>query len=298
MRDQPGGGTRRRQRAVDRQQRDETLAVDAVAETLGQERAQRVEPVGGDREAGGHRVPAAIDQQPGLPRRDHRRAERHARHRTARSFPHSVRHRDDAGRPLVAFLEPRRDDADDPGVPALRRREHQSGRLRAGLDRRDRRLQRLGLDRAALAVVGVESRCQLRGFLRVVGGEQPGAEIGGADPAAGIDPGPEHEAEMVGVDRFGHAADRGQRAQPGIAALPRDPDALRDKRAVDPGQRDDVAHRAERDQIEPLQQVGFGPLGVPAGLAQRPVDGDGQQEGDPDRGERSVRASLVERGSD
>ena len=47
MRDQSGGCARRRQRAVDRQQRDEALAVDAVAETLGQECAQFVEPVGG-----------------------------------------------------------------------------------------------------------------------------------------------------------------------------------------------------------------------------------------------------------
>ena len=181
-----------------------------------------------------------------------------------------------------------------PGCQPSAAANTRAGDCGAGLDCRDRRLQRLRLDLAALVVVGVEARCELRGFLRIVGGEQPGAEIGGADPAAGIDPRPQNETEMVGVDRHGHAADRRQRAQPGIAPLPRDPDALRDKRAVDPGQRDDVADGAERDQVEPLQQVGFGPRAVPAGLAQRPVDRDDEQKGDADRGERAVRARLVE----
>ena len=150
------------------------------------------------------------------------------------------------------------------------------------------------LDLAALAVVGVEAPGQFRRERRVVGREQPRAEIGGADPAAGIDPRAEHKAEMIGVDRLADAADRGQRPHSGIAQLPRHPDALRDQRAVDPGQRHDIAYRAERHQVEPLQQIGLGPVGVPAGLAQRAVDRDRQQKGDADRGERAMRAGLVE----
>jgi hypothetical protein len=99
---------------------------------------------------------------------------------------------------------------------------------------------------------------------------------------------------MIGVDRRGHAAHGGQRPQTGIARLPGDPEALRNERAVDAGQRDDIAHRAECDEIEPLQQVGLEPLSVPAGLAQPTVNGDSEQEGDPDRGKRAVRARLVE----
>ncbi len=69
---------------------------------------------------------------------------------------------------------------------------------------------------------------------------------------------------------------------------------LRDQCPVDPGQRHDIAHRAERDEIEPLQEIGLGPAAIPAGLAQRAVERDDQQKGDPDRGERAVRARLVE----
>ena len=58
------------------QLRHQPLAVEAVAEPLGEKVAQRVELVRGDREARRHRMAAAIDQQPGLARRDHRRAER------------------------------------------------------------------------------------------------------------------------------------------------------------------------------------------------------------------------------
>ncbi len=239
-------------------------------------------------------MPAAIDQQPRLARRDDRRAERHAGHRPAGAPADPVSQRDDAGRPLVTLLEPRRDDADDPGMPAFRRGEHQRRRLRRRLDRGDRRLQGLRLDLAALAVVAVEPGCQLGGQRRIIGGEEARAEVGGADPSAGIDPGTQDEAEMVGVDRRTHPADRGERFQPGIGALPRDLDALRDQGPVDPGQGHDIAHRTEGDEIDPLQQVRLGPPAIPPGLAQRPVERDDQEKGDPDRGKRATRTRLVE----
>ena len=54
---------------------------------------------------------------------------------------------------------------------------------------------------------------------------------------------------MVGIERRVHPADRGQRAQPRIGQLPGDADALGDQRSVDPGQRHDIAHGTERDEV-------------------------------------------------
>ena len=84
-------------------------------------------------------------------------------------------------------------------------------------------------------------------------------------------------------------------ARPGIVAAPRDLDSLRDQSAVDTGERHHIADRAERHQIEPLQEVRLGSAGtVPAGPAQLAIDRDDQQKGDADRRQRAVRAALVE----
>ena len=58
-------------------------------------------------------VPAAVDQQARLPRRQHGRAQVDAAHGPARPFAHAVLHRDHAGRAVVAFAQAPRDDADD-----------------------------------------------------------------------------------------------------------------------------------------------------------------------------------------
>ena len=163
---------------------------------------------------------AAVDEQPGLARRDDRRAERHAGHRAARAPADPVGERDDAGRPVVALLEPAGDDADDAGMPALARGEDQRRRIAAPLSTaRSPAASDARLDLAALAVVAVEPLRQRRAPRRIVGRQQPRAEIGGADPAAGIDPRPQDEAEMIGVERArsmpGHV---GERREAGIAA--------------------------------------------------------------------------------
>ena len=49
-----------------------------------------------------------------------------------------------------------------------------------------------------------------------------------------------------------------------------------------------------RDQVEPLHEVGLGAQAVPARLAQRAVDGDDEEEGDPYYRELEVRALLIE----
>src|SRR2546430_11399165 len=52
-----------------------------------------------------------------------------------------------------------------------------------------------------------EALRQFGGERRVVGREQAGAEIGGADPAAGIDARPQHKAELVGVRSEEHTSE-------------------------------------------------------------------------------------------
>ena len=55
------------------------------------------------------------------------------------------------------------------------------------------------LDLPPLGVQRVQPRRQRRRLVRVVGGEEPRPEVGDADPPAGVDPRPEHEAEPVGA---------------------------------------------------------------------------------------------------
>ncbi len=294
MPDDPALRAGRRQRAVDRQLGHQPLALETVAEPFDEKLAQRVELVRGDREAGRHRMAAAIDQESGLARRDDRWPERQPRHRAARPFADTISEGDDAGRPLVAFLEPRRDDADDPGMPPLSRGEHQRRRLRRALDQRDRCLQRARLDLAPLAVVAVEPLRQLGGERRVVGRQQARAKIGGADPAAGIDPRPQHETELIRVDGPVFGGNGGECLEAGVGRVPRHSQTLRDEGAVDARQWHHIAHRAERDEIEPLQQIGLGTVAVPSGLAQGAVQRDHQQISDANRREHAVRAFLVE----
>ena len=90
-----GGG----ERAVDGELGNQGLAVEPVAQPPGQKLAQRVELVRRDGEPGRHRMAAAVDQQPGLARGDHRRAERQPGDRAPRPAADAVGERDDqAGR--------------------------------------------------------------------------------------------------------------------------------------------------------------------------------------------------------
>ena len=110
------GGAERRQPVELIDQRDRAAAggehpVDASSGTsvsraspstkpLGQKLSQLVEPVGRDGEPGRHRMAAAVEQQPRLARRDHRRAQRQTGDRAARAPADPTGERDDAGRAL------------------------------------------------------------------------------------------------------------------------------------------------------------------------------------------------------
>ena len=71
--------------------------------------------------------------------------------------------------------------------------------------------------------------------------------------------------------------------------------ALHDEGAVQPGERDHVADRAERDQVEEAQEIGqrAGEAAPPQLAQQR----DGGEEGHADRGELALAGNVVRRGS-
>ena len=85
------------------------------------------------------------------------------------------------------------------------------------------RVEHALFDGLALLVEAVELFGQPPGLCRIVRGQQSRAEIGPADPPAGIDPRPEQEAGMIGARRAGHPRNIGQRRQTGIAPPRHDP---------------------------------------------------------------------------
>ena len=117
----------------------------------------------------------------------------------------------------------------------------------------------LVLDRLALLVEPVEGFGDTVRLDGIVGGEQAAAERGIADAAAGVDARADEEGEMEGVDRLADARDADQRPQPRILLPAYGEQPLDDEGAVDAGERDDVAHRRQRDEIEPAEQVGRRP---------------------------------------
>ena len=125
--------------------------------------------------------------------------------------------------------------------------------------------------------------------------QQPRAEIGAADAAAGIDARAEQEAEMPRLGRAGEPRDVHQRGQAGIVAPAQREQALGDEGAVEALQRHDVGDRAERDEIEPAEQVGLRPRPRPeAARAQHAVDRDHGEEHQADRGEMAEPGKIVE----
>src|SRR5690242_14448704 len=100
---------------------------------------------------------------------------------------------------------------------------------------------------------------------------------------------------MVRIERAIDAGNGGERSEAGIGVPSGDFDPLRDQGTVEPGERNDIAHRAEGDEIEPAEKIGLGAaIAIPAGSAQRTVDRYDEQKGNPDRGQIAVRAGFVE----
>src|SRR5690606_34621066 len=100
------------------------------------------------------------------------------------------------------LLEPRRNQPDDTRMPLIARR-HQHGRTIAddkfGIRFRARLDQHFGFHRLPLLVQAVERFGNAIRLFRSQRGKQCTAKRSVADPSAGIDAGPEQEAEMVAV---------------------------------------------------------------------------------------------------
>ena len=185
---------------------------------------------------------------------------------------------------MEALGEPARHQAHHALVPAVAG-DQQQGQVGIGLDQPlgvgDRLLQHARLDGLALAVELVEQHGDARRLHLVVGGEQARAERGIADASAGVDARAQHEAQMIGRGRHGEAGGIGERAQPGVAALAHDLQALGHVGAVEALERHHIAHGGEADEVEQRQQVGRRALGaVVSAPAQLARGGDQQHEGD------------------
>ncbi len=200
------------------------------------------------------------------------------------------------------LLQPRGNQPDDAGVPAFGGGDDDGALVfepergqRLGLGLRFRRL----LDDAALAVEAVEFGGDPRRFRDVALQQQPHPEIGAPDPAARIDARAQHEAEMPG---FGRAVQPRHIHQRGvadmIAAAHRD-QALGDEGTIEPGQRRDIGHGAERHMVQHAEQIRLRPFGGPeAAAAQFAVDRDQRDQHEADGGEMAEAGEIVGAGSD
>src|SRR6185295_17320155 len=132
-------------------------------------------------------------------RGEHRGAEVDARYRAARTLADAVlAERDDDRRAVQFLLEPAGHDADHAGMPAGRGDER-DGAVRLAGGERFGGLADGGFDAPALLVEPVQLGGDGLGLGRILGGEQAHAEVRLADPAAGIDPRAEREAEVAAL---------------------------------------------------------------------------------------------------
>ena len=283
----------RGEQRVEQQRTRAERAGDGLRQTLVEEIGERLDPVGGDRQPRRHGVPAARDEQAGILRREHRRAEIDAGDRAARALAHAVFVECDHDGGAAGFLlEAPGNDADHPGVPA-RARDHRDRAVGPGGALRLGGLLHQRLDRAAFLVQPVEFGGDATRLLGIARGEQPHAEIGAPDPSAGVDPRAEREAEVARGGRAGEARRLDQRSKADIAALRHHLEALRHEGAVEPLQLRHVGDGAERDDVEQVDEARLDPVGEDASPAQRADQRGTEQEGNAHRGEMAVRRALA-----
>ena len=213
----------------------------------------------------------------------------------------------------MALGDPRRDDADHPRVPAVGGEHVRRGLGPAGARRGDLRLgleEDPRLDVAPLHVDAVELLGDRARPLDVGRQQQLEPRVGAVQPAGGVDPRREPEADRARVHPARvDARDLHQRLQPGLARRRERPQALAHQPPVLVHERHAVRHGGERDEVE----VGVGGGGVqPGRLQQRAreqvrdagraqlrarVAADGRMD-DRRVGQRPVRARRVVVGDD
>ena len=155
------------------------------------------------------------------------------------------------------------------------------------------RLRRL-LDDAAFAVEPVEFGCDPRRFRDIAFQQQPHPEIGAPDPAARIDARPQHEAEMPGFGRAVQPRHVHQRGMADMVAAAHRDQSLGDEGAVQPGQRRDIGHGAERHMVQHAEQIRLRPFGRPeAAAAQLTIHRHQRDQHQADGGEMAEAGEIV-----
>ena len=148
------------------------------------------------------------------------------------------------------------------------------------------------LDRPAFLVQPVQLCRKDAGLFLVGGGEQAHAQVGLADTAACIDPRPKREAQIMTQRRPCEAAGAGEGGKPDIFTTRHHLEALGDERAIESAQLGDIGHRAERHEVEQIDQSRFGSPVEKSANAQFPHQRGAQKERDPDRREMTVRRRV------
>ena len=150
-------------------------------------------------------------------------------------------------------------------------------------------------DLPPLGVEHVEMHGERARLARIVGRQQPRAEIGFADAAAGIDARTQDEAGVIGVELLADARrHRLSAAMPVLARLriTLSPCATSARLTPVSGTTSQTVPSATRSSH--CRRSGAGRVSIPARLAQRAVDADDEQERHADRGEHAMHAVFVE----
>ena len=148
------------------------------------------------------------------------------------------------------------------------------------------------LDPAPLFVQAVELGRDLPRLLGVGRGQQPHAEVRFADPAAGVDPRPEREAEVAAGRRLHQPRRLGKCREPDILPRRHDPQALGHEGAVEALKPCDIGHGAERDQVEQVEDLGLGERLEGTASAQFAEQRDAEQERHAHGGKMPVRGAV------
>ena len=210
--------------------------------------AEGRDAVPADREAGGGAMPAVAQEVGGG--RVEPAEEIEGRDGAPRAGSLLTVERDQDRGAVMALGDPRGDDADHAGVPALGRQHVRRRRARGG-DLRLRLEEDPRLHVAALGVHGVQLGGD-GGRARDVGGEEElEAGIGAMEAPGGVDAGREAEADGAGVHPARiDARHLHQGLEAGLAGGGERAQAGPDQPSVLAHERDDVGHGGERDHVE------------------------------------------------
>jgi hypothetical protein len=193
-------------------------ALDIGGQALVEEGAQRLDPAGRDGQARGHGVAAAGDQQAAVLGGEHAapRSTPLIERPEPLPVPSSSSAMTIAGRPKRPSAAG--DDADHAGMPAAPETMIRGASSPGPRPASPRLLGDQHFDRAAFLVEPVELGGDGPRFLGVGRGQQAHAEVGLADPAAGVDPRAEREAEVAAGRRLDQPRRLGERDEADIAA--------------------------------------------------------------------------------